>query len=234
MVLPDLGDHRLRGGLAGLVDARSGPTARAARRRAPAGVAGRRRSCRARPARRAIATRSMAPRTLEPRRSSGCARVARVIATASATSRVVGAAGAHRDDVALPRRRPGSRRRGGTSGRRRESEIRAVPTLSNGFIDASTRNVGCRGDHADPGHRDLPLGHRAEQHVERVLGRPVELLDVEEPAALHRLHQRAGHEVVRAVVLAQHPGRVVVADQPGRRQLGVALDQHERHAPVGR
>jgi hypothetical protein len=59
-------------------------------------------------------------------------------------------------------------------------------------------------------------------------------LDVQEAALAHRLQQRPVDEVVRAVVLAQHPGRVVVADQLGRREIGVALDEDQRDAPLGR
>ena len=53
------------------------------------------------------------------------------------------------------------------------------------------------------------------------------------PPVAHGLQQRAVDEVVRAVVLAQHPGRVVVPDQLGRGEVGVALDEDERDAPLG-
>jgi hypothetical protein len=94
--------------------------------------------------------------------------------------------------------------------------------LSYGFIDAI---------HAGPRERDAAFGHRGQQGVERVFRCPVELLDVEEPALAHRLKQRPVDEVAGAVILAQHPGRVVVPDDLGRRQARVALNEHQRDAP---
>ena len=85
---------------------------------------------------------------------------------------------------------------------------------------------------AGPRYRDLALGHGGEQGVDSVLGRPVELLDVQESAGPHRLKQRPVDEVVGGVVLSQHPGRVVVADQLGGRQVRVALDEDQRDAPL--
>jgi hypothetical protein len=74
---------------------------------------------------------------------------------------------------------------------------------------------------------------RGQQRIQGVLRRPVELLDVEEAALPHGRHQRPVHEVLGAVVLAQHPRGVVVADQLGGGQVGVALDEQQRDAPFG-
>ena len=92
---------------------------------------------------------------------------------------------------------------------------------------------GRRGDPAQTGHRDLELRHRGEQDVEGLLRDPVQLLDVQQPAGAQRLEQRAVLEDLRHVALGQDQGRVEVADQPGGRQLGVALDHDERDPPTG-
>ena len=83
-----------------------------------------------------------------------------------------------------------------------------------------------------PRDGDLALGHGREEGVERVLGRAVELLYVEEPTRPHGFEERAVHEVVRAVVLTEHPRRVVVADELGRSEVGVPLDEHQGNAPL--
>ena len=71
-----------------------------------------------------------------------------------------------------------------------------MPTASNGFIAATSRKPGAAPDPAEPRDGDLALGHRGEQHVERLLGDPVELLDVEQPARAQRLEQRSVDEDV--------------------------------------
>ena len=78
----------------------------------------------------------------------------------------------------------------------------------------------------------LALGHRGQQGVERVLGHAVELLDVEEAAAAHGVGKRARHEVLGPVAVPEDLGRVVVADELLRGELGVALDEHQRDAVV--
>ena len=73
----------------------------------------------------------------------------------------------------------------------------------------------------------LALAHHGDEHVERLLGDAVDLLDVEQRAVAHRRHQRAVDEHVGVVAVGQHPGRIEVADEAGRGQLGVALDELE-------
>ena len=58
---------------------------------------------------------------------------------------------------------------------------RAVPIASNGFIAAISRKLARAAISPEPRHVDLPLGHRPDQDVERLLGDAVELLDVEQP-----------------------------------------------------
>jgi hypothetical protein len=81
-------------------------------------------------------------------------------------------------------------------------------------------------DQAQPGNRDLALGQHRDQDVQRLLGDPVELLQVQQRAAAHGGQQRAVGEAGAHVALGQHLGRVVLAHQPGRGQLGVALGEH--------
>ena len=50
----------------------------------------------------------------------------------------------------------------------------------------------------------------------------------------HGGDQRALHKVLGGVILAQHAGRIVMADQSGRGQIGVALDEHQWDAPLRR
>src|SRR5205085_8499378 len=89
------------------------------------------------------------------------------------------------------------------------------------------------GDGPDPGEGDLAFGHGGQEGVQGVLRCPVEFFDVEELARLHGLDERAGDEVGRRVVLFQDPGGVVVPDELGRGEVGVAFHQHERDAPGG-
>ena len=78
----------------------------------------------------------------------------------------------------------------------------------------------------------LGLAHHRDQHVERLLGDPVDLLDVQQRAVAQGRDQRAVDEHVGGVAVGQHPGRVEVADQARRRQLGVALDELEADAEL--
>lgn len=59
-------------------------------------------------------------------------------------------------------------------------------------------------------HRQPAFRHRPQQHVERVLGSAVHLLDVEEAADAHALDERSLDEGVGPVALGQDAGRVVV------------------------
>ena len=84
----------------------------------------------------------------------------------------------------------------------------------------------------EPRHGQLGLGHHRDQDVQRLLGDPVDLLDVQQAALAQRPHQRAVDEDVGGVPLGEHLRRVEVPDQPGRGQLGVALDEVERRRPL--
>ncbi len=82
-------------------------------------------------------------------------------------------------------------------------------------------------DRAEPGYGDLALGEHRDEDVQRLLGDPVELLQVEQPTAAHRRQQRTVHETRRVVALRQHLRGVERSDQPGRGELGVALHEHD-------
>jgi hypothetical protein len=78
----------------------------------------------------------------------------------------------------------------------------------------------------------LALAHHGDEDVERLLRHAVELLDVEQGALAHRRDQRPVDEDVGVVALGEHAGRVEVADEAGRGQLGVALDELEADAEL--
>ncbi len=102
-----------------------------------------------------------------------------------------------------------------------------MPIASNGFIAATRRNPGAAAKRPSRGTWSSALGHHGDQHVQRLLGDPVDLLDVEQRTLTERPHQRAVDEHVGRVALAEDAGGIEVADQPGRRQFGVALDELE-------
>ena len=85
-------------------------------------------------------------------------------------------------------------------------------------------------DPAEPRHAELAFAHHCDEHVERFLGDPVQLLDVEQAAEPEGGHQRAVDERLARVPIAQDDRRVEVPDQPGRCELGVALDELETDA----
>jgi len=83
----------------------------------------------------------------------------------------------------------------------------------------------------EPRHVDLALGHDAQQDIDRLFGNPVELLDIQQPAIAHGPDERTVGEVLRTVPLFQDQRRIKGSDQPGRRQLGAALNEHELGVP---
>ncbi len=107
-----------------------------------------------------------------------------------------------------------------------------MPTASNGFIAATSRKPGSATTRPEPRDVQLALAHHGDQHVERLLRHPVELLDVQQRAVAHRGDERAVDEHVGVVALGEHARRVEVADEPRRRQLGVALDELEADAEL--
>ena len=191
------------------------------------------RVCPRRPSRpSSSSTRSIAPRTDEPVRRSRCSRVARVSRTARSIGRspapvtpatiarsAVGVLVAEHD-AAHP---VGDRLAHPGGADRVEGVHRGDQPESRG------------GTHrAQPRHRDLALGQHGDEDVERLLRDPVELLQVQQPRAAHRRQQRSVDEVGRHVAAGEHGGGVVLADQPGRGQLGVALHEDDVLPHVGR
>ena len=76
---------------------------------------------------------------------------------------------------------------------------------------------------------DLTFGHGRDHKVEGLLGNPVQLLDIEQRPLTDCFGQGSVDEDVWRVSVGQHAGRIELASQPGWRELGVALDEHERH-----
>ena len=107
-----------------------------------------------------------------------------------------------------------------------------MPTASNGFIAATSRNPGVGDDPPEPRHVELALAHHRDEDVERLLRHPIELLDVQQRPVTHRRDQRPVDEDVGVVPLGEHPGRIEVPDESRRRQLGVALDELEADAQL--
>ena len=110
--------------------------------------------------------------------------------------------------------------------------MRAVPTASNGFIAATSRKPG-----------SATIRSRRGTCSSRSLITVMSTLSVSSGTRLSsstysrapsrmRRHERAVDEHVGVVALGQHPRRVEVADQPCRRQLGVALDELEPDAEL--
>ena len=177
------------------------------------------------------AVASSAPRTDEPTRRSGCARVRRTSSTIFSSQRS-SAVGTARETIAS------------SSVGRLVVDAEAADAVVHGAGDAGRADgvervhrrhepePGVGDDAAEAGHVQLALAHHRDEHVERLLRHPVELLDVEQRAVAHRRDERAVDEDVGVVALGEHPGRVEVADEAGRRQLGVALDELEADAEL--
>ena len=183
-----------------------------------------------RPASVASRVRSIAPRTDEPIRTSGCVAGAPGQLDDLRPATRPAPAGACRSTIdALVRRRSGSPSRCGRCGRTppprcapcRPRRTGSSPRPAGIPLPAST--WPSRGTCSSPSlitvMRTLSVSS----------GHPVELLDVEQAAGAQRRDQRAVDEDLLDVAVGEHPGRVEVADQPRRGQLGVALDEEERH-----
>ena len=91
--------------------------------------------------------------------------------------------------------------------------------------------VRCRHP-AEARHVQLALAHHRDEHVERLLGDAVDLLDVQQRAVAHRRDQRTVDEHVGVVAVGEHARRVEVADEARRGELGVALDELEAEAEL--
>ena len=182
---------------------------------------------------------SIAPRTDEPTRTSGCDRVARTSSTArSIQSTVVDRfVGADRDGTTHDHRLVGRRlvadgdpahpvvdRTGDPRGADR------VERIHRGDEPESGRGL----EPTEPRHGDLAFAHHRDQHVQRLFGNAVEFLDVEQRTVAERRGERARDEDVGVVAVAEHSSRVEVADDAGRRELGVALDELESDPQLSR
>jgi hypothetical protein len=75
---------------------------------------------------------------------------------------------------------------------------------------ATSRKPAAAGTRPSRGHVQLTLAHHRDEHVERLLGDPVDLLHVEQRAVAHGGDQRPVDEHVGVVPLGEHPGRVEV------------------------
>jgi len=106
---------------------------------------------------------------------------------------------------------------------------RAVPTASNGFMAATSTNPSAAAIRPSRGITSSCSAIAGDEDVEGLLGDPVELLEVEQRALPHRGGQRTVGPGLRAVADAHDQRRIVMAEQPRRSQLGVAL--HELHPP---
>jgi hypothetical protein len=87
---------------------------------------------------------------------------------------------------------------------------------------ADDREAFARLDAPQPRDLDVALRQRGEQRVEGARGRPVELLDVEDPAGGHRPRERAGEEVLGPVAVGDDARGVEPADERVGRELLVA------------
>ena len=87
------------------------------------------------------------------------------------------------------------------------------------------------GDMSDAGHVEFALGEGGDEDVEGLLGHPVEFLDVEQAPLPQGGDEGPFGEGLGQVAPFQHQGRIVGADEAGRGELGVALD--ELHPPAG-
>ena len=76
-----------------------------------------------------------------------------------------------------------------------------------------------------PGNSELTLAHRRDDDVEGFLGNAIDLLYIEECPAAQRFDERSVEEDLGRVALGQHAGGIKRADEPGRGELGVALDE---------
>ncbi len=176
---------------------------------------------------------SIAPRTDDPTRRSGWVRVRRTSSTTLSTQRRIEVVGARRPagDVALVARRlvadgeatdPVVHRSRDAGGADRVERVHR----------RHQAEAGRRGQPTEPWHVEFALAHHGDEHVQRLLGDAVDLLDVQQRPVAQRRRERTVDEHVRVVALGHHPGRIEVADEPGRGEFGVALDELETDAQL--
>ena len=110
--------------------------------------------------------------------------------------------------------------------------MRAVPTASNGFMAATSRKPGDAATRPSRGTWSSASLITVMSTLSVSSGmRLISSTYSSEPVAQGR-HQRAVLEDVGGVALGQHAGRVEVADEAGRRELGVALHELEADAEL--
>jgi hypothetical protein len=83
-------------------------------------------------------------------------------------------------------------------------ETRAVPTASNGFIAAISRNSLPAVTVPSRGTAISPSGEHRDEDVQRLLRHAVELLHVQQAAPAHGRDQRPVDEVLGPVALGEH------------------------------
>ena len=76
-------------------------------------------------------------------------------------------------------------------------------------------------------HVQLAFAHHRDQHVERLFGDTVDLLDVQQRPVAQRCGQRTVDEHLGVVPLSQYARGVEVSDQTCRREFGIPLDEFE-------
>ncbi len=104
-----------------------------------------------------------------------------------------------------------------------------MPTASYGFIAATSANPRVAGTRPSRGTVISASDITVSSTLSVSSGTRLSSSTYSSAAAAHRLQQRAVDEDVGPVALGEHQRRVEVPDQAGGRQLGVALDEHERH-----
>ena len=107
-----------------------------------------------------------------------------------------------------------------------------MPTASNGFIAATSRNPGSATTRPSRGTCSSRSLITVMSTLSVSSGTRLSSSTYSSDAVAHRRDQRAVDEHVGVVALGEHPRRVEVADEAGRRQLGVALDELEADAEL--
>ena len=123
-------------------------------------------------------------------------------------------------------------RAGGTSGRTRRCEMRAVPTASKGFMAATSRKPGAATTRPRRGTCSSASLITVMSTLSVSSGMRLISSTYSSEPSWRADDQRTVDEHVGDVAVGQHASRVEVADQPGGRELGVALDELEADAQL--
>ena len=111
-------------------------------------------------------------------------------------------------------------------------EMRAVPTASNGFIAATSRKPGSATTRPSRGTCSSRSLITVMSTLSVSSGTRLSSSTYSSEPSRIAVTSGAVDEHVGVVALGQHPGRVEVPDEAGRRQLGVALDELEADAEL--